>query len=239
MKNLVALQLKTGTNFEKNLSKLVKHIEKQENDSIILAPELFLTGYSYDNLERAASFTKKALKVLKYLSLNKTLSLTLMTQKNGKFYNTLYVFHYGNIIHTQSKNKLFTLNNEQKYFSQGDEKDIKIFKIGQLKIAALICFELRYTELWQQIKGCDIVFVPAMWGKLRKQNYETLTQALAVVNQCYVIASDSSNSEMAKSSAIITPFGDVIKNDSKKVIQSSFDPKEIKKMRRYLPVGIN
>jgi predicted amidohydrolase len=234
--NLIALQLKTGKNFDKNLAKLVKHINNQPNDSIILAPELFLTGYSYDKLEDAANFTNKALKVLKFLSNEKTIALTLVTKNKGKFYNTLHVFYQGKVIHTQSKHKLFTLNNEHQHFASGEKKDIKIFQVGDLKVASLICFELRFIDLWKKIQGCDIVLVPAMWGKLRKQNYETLTQALAVANQCYVIASDSCNEDMAKSSAIISPFGEVTKNDSKKVISSDFDLKQIKKMRRYLPV---
>ena len=31
------------------------------------------------------------------------------------------------------------------------------------KIATLICFELRFPALWEQIKGADIILNPAMW----------------------------------------------------------------------------
>jgi len=237
--NLIALQIKTSNNFEKNLSKLVKHIESSPKDSFILAPELYITGYSYDRLNEAATITKKAIKVLKFLSHDKIIALTMTTKKDGNFYNTFHIFHNGKILHTQSKAKLFVLNDERKYFTAGKEKDIKIINIAGLKVATLICFELRYIELWQKIQGADIILVPAMWGKLRKENYETLTKALAVANQCYVIASDSANEDMAKSSAIISPFGKVLKNDKKKVITCNYDDKEIKKMRRYLNIGIN
>jgi len=235
---LVALQLKTSKNFTKNLQKLVKHIKNQEENSFILAPELFLTGYSYDKLEEASKFSQKALKTLKFLSNEKTIALTLTVKENDNYLNMLHIFYKGKIIHTQAKHKLFTLNEEQKFFKKGDLKDIKPIKCDTLKVGSLICFELRFIELWERLKGCDIILVPAMWGKLRKSNYEALCQALAVANQCYVIASDSSNENMAKSSSIITPFGEVVKNDTKKAIKALFDPKEIKKMRRYLPVGI-
>lgn len=236
--DIVALQLKTSKNFDKNLSKLVKHIEKTSKNSFILAPELFLTGYAYDRLKEASKFTQKALKVLKFLSNDRTIALTMTTEKKGSFYNTLYIFHNGKVVHKQSKHKLFVLHDERKYFSSGDINDIKTIQINGLKIGALICFELRFIELWERLKGCDIILVPAMWGKLRKTNYETLTRALAVANQCYVVGSSSANENMAKSSAIISPFGDVVKNDSKKLICKQFDIKEIKKMRRYLHVGI-
>jgi predicted amidohydrolase len=78
-----------------------------------------------------------------------------------------------------------------------------------------------------------------MWGLLRKQNFESLTNALAIANQCYVIASNSSNESMASSSGIINPFGLEIRDDTKELISMEFDKKEIKKMRRYLNVGIS
>ena len=236
--NLISLQLKTSKNFDKNLSKLIKHIEKAPKGSFILAPELCLTGYAYDRLEKAAKFTTKAIKLLKFLSNNKTIALAMTTENKGSFYNTLHIFHNGRVIHKQSKYKLFIMHDERKYFTSGDREDIRIIDIGGIKVGTLICFELRFIELWERLKGCDLILVPAMWGKLRKENYEVLTRALAVANQCYVLASDSANDDMAKSSAIISPFGDVIKNDSKKVISGNFEAKEIKKMRRYLPIGI-
>lgn len=237
--DLISLQLKTSKNFEKNLSKLIKHIEKAPKGSFILAPELFLTGYAYDRLEKAAKLTEKAIKLLKFLSYEKTIALTMTTNHNNNFYNTLHIFHQGKIIHKQSKHKLFVLHDERKYFTSGNSNDIRIIEVDGIKIGTLICFELRFIVLWEKLKGCDIILVPAMWGKLRKQNFETLTRALAVANQCYVIASDSANDDMAKSSSIISPFGDVVKNDTKKVITATYDPKEIKKMRRYLSIGLS
>ena len=236
--NLISLQLKTSANFSKNLSKLIKQIENAPMNSLVLTPELFLTGYSYDRLEEASQITLKAIKVLKFLSYDKIISITMTTKKEKKFYNTSYTFYNGKIVHTQSKAELFVLDDERRYFTFGDKKDIKIFKVNGIKIAILICFELRFIDLIKKVQGADIILVPAMWGKARKENYETLTQAVAVLNQCYVVASNSANDNMAKSSAIITPFGKVIKNDNKKVITSIYDDKEIKKMRKYLNTRI-
>ncbi len=235
---LVTLQLKTSKNFDKNLQKLIKHIKNQEENSLILVPELFLTGYSYDRLEEAVKFCSKALKTLKFLSYDRIIGITLTTKNNGNYFNTFHLLSKGKVIHTQSKYQLFSLGDEDKFFKAGELKQIKPINLDGLKIGTLICFELRFTELWQKLKGCDIILVPAMWGKSRKEHYESLCRALAIANQCYVVASDSSNENMAKSSSIISPFGEVLKNDSKKVIKGFFDPKEIIKMRRYLPIGL-
>jgi len=236
--NLIALQLKTSNIFEKNLKRLKKQIIKSPNNSFILAPELYLTGYAYDKMDDAVSFSLKAIEILKELSLKKTIALTLVTKKKQKYFNTLHIFHKGKVVHTQSKAKLFVLNDERVYFTSGDEKDIKIVDIDGLKVATLICFELRYIELWKQIQGADVILIPAMWGLRRKQNFEILSRAIAVANQCFVIAVNSANDDMAKSSAIISPFGDVTKNDEKKLILCDANFKEIKKMRRYLNIGI-
>lgn len=236
--NLIALQLKTSNNFEKNLKRLVNQINNAPDNSLILAPELYLTGYAYDRMDDAVTISLEAIEVLKELSNKKTIALTLTTKKKKQYFNTLHIFHKGKIIHTQSKAKLFVLNDERVYFSAGDEKDIKIIDLDGLKVATLICFELRYIELWKKIQGADVILIPAMWGLRRKQNFEILTRALAVANQCFVIASDSANADMAKSSAIISPFGDVTKNDEEKLLLCDANFKEIKKMRRYLNIGI-
>ncbi len=236
--NLVALQFKTTSNFQRNLDKLILLINTTADESFILAPELCLNGYAYDRLDEATTISKKALDILIELSHNKTIALTLTEKQDTKHINTLYVFHNKKIVHTQSKHELFVLNDERKYFTAGSKDDIKIFEINGLKIACLICFELRFIEFWQKLQGADIILIPAMWGKLRKANFETLTQALAVANQCFVIASDSANDEMAKSSGIITPFGDTYRDDEKEILIQKIDLSEIKKMRRYLSVGI-
>ena len=149
-----------------------------------------------------------------------------------------HLFSNNKIAYTQDKVELFTLNDESKYFKRGSSKDIKIVKIDNIKIAVLICFELRFSNLWQQIKGCDIVLVPAMWGKPRKDNFIDLTKALAITNQCFVLASDSANEDMAKSSAVITPFGVDYRDDRSSKIQKDIDLQDIKKVRRYLNIGI-
>jgi len=237
--NLISLQITTSDDFELNLSLLLTLLEKQPSKSFIVSPELCLTGYAYERLEESVSITNKAIEELKKLSLEKTISLTMTTKKDNDFLNTLFIFHNGKIVHTQSKNRLFVLNDERVYFTSGEEEDIKIIQIGDLKVACLICFELRFIELWQKLQGADLIIIPSMWGKLRKQNFETLTRGLAVMNQCFVIASNSANDDMAKSSGIITPFGDQYRDDNQKVLEKTVDLKEIKKMRRYMQVGIN
>ncbi|MDX9901627.1 MAG: carbon-nitrogen hydrolase family protein [Aliarcobacter sp.] len=236
---LIALQIKTTSNFQENLTYLKDLINLCEVESLILAPELALSGFSYDMMEEAAQFSQKAIEEIKELSKDKTIALTFITKKENKFFNTLYIFHNLQIIHTQSKVKLFPLGNELEYFSEGNEEDIKIIEVNGIKIAILICFELRFPQLWEKVKGADIILNPAMWGLKRKDHYESISKALALVNQCFVIACNSADENMGKGSAIINPFGIVKKDDSKEIIEDIFDKNEIKKVRAYINIGLD
>ena len=238
--NLITLQIKTSQDFEKNLEELKNLIISCEENSIILAPELALSGFSYDRMEEASIFSLKAIEELKKLSQNKTIALTFIMKKDeNSFLNTLHIFHNQQIIHTQSKVQLFPLGDELEHFVAGDENDIKIIEIDGVKIATLICFELRFPRLWEKIKGADIILNPAMWGIKRKDHYESISKSLALVNQCFVIACNSADDNMAKGSAIISPFGNVIKDDSKIVLQTDFDKDEILKVRKYIDIGLS
>ena len=237
--NLIALQIKTSPSFEDNLIYLKNLIHSCEENSLILAPELALSGFCYERMEEASDFSIKAIEQLKQLSSNKIIALTFITKENEKFFNTLYVFHKQKIVHTQSKVQLFPLGNELEYFSPGEEEDIKIIEINGIKIATLICFELRFPRLWQKVKGADIILNPAVWGLKRKDHYETISKSLALINQCFVIASNCADENMARGSAIISSFGNVIKDDSKEIIKTVFDSNEIQKTRKYIDIGLN
>lgn len=237
--NLITLQVKTSETFQKNLEHLKSLILQCEENSIILAPEIVLSGFCYDRMEEASQFSIKAIEEIKELAINKTIALTFITKINDKFYNTLYVFHNQEILHTQSKVKLFPLGNELEHFEAGKEEDIKILDINGLKVATLICFELRFPQLWEKVKGADIILNPAMWGLKRKDHYETISKSLALVNQCFVIASNSADDNMAKGSAIISPFGNVLKDDDKEIIKVNANLSEIKKVRKYINIGLD
>jgi predicted amidohydrolase len=236
--NLTVLQTKITNDFDVNLQNLELLILNCKEQDFILAPELAVNGYSYDNMDLAVTYTQKAIDSFTKLSKNKTIAITLTTKENNKYYNTLHIFHNCKIIHTQSKHKIFVLNDERKYFEPGNIDDIKVIDINGVKVASLICFELRFIELWKQIQGADIILVPAMWGAPRKDNFETLCKALAIANQCFVMASSCANSTYAKGSAIISPFGKVVKDDIKEVVSKSINLKEITEMRNHLDVGI-
>jgi len=238
-KRLVSLCFTSSSNYEENLSKLISLIENSPKDAIIVAPEVCLTDYDYENFDKAIAFTAPAIEKLLLHVKEKTLILTLIEKNGDSVYNMAKVLHKGDIVYSQAKAKLFKFGDEHHYFEAGKEEDIQVFEIDGIKMGLLICFELRFKHFWKQLEGADIIAIPARWGKLRSQNFTSLTNALAIINQCYVIASDSSNDDFTAQSAIITPFGLEERNDSSELLSMPFEASEIKKMRRYMDVGIS
>lgn len=239
-KNLVALQFPYETRaLEENFSTLVSLIKASPKNSIIIAPELCLSGYNYQCLEQSATFSKKILPTLQALSCNKLIAFTLVEKKETQYYNNLKVFYNKEIIHSRAKSKLFPLGDEEKYFASQSTEKIEILEIEGIKLAFLICFELRFSELWKQIQGSDVICIPAFWGKQRKEHFRALSQTLAIVNQAYVIAANSADNSMASSSGIITPFGEEFRDDTKKLLQRTLNLQEIKKMRKYIKIGLS
>jgi len=235
---IFSLQVATSDNFEANTAHLLKLIANLPKHSIIVTPEVCLTGFAYDRMDEAVQAGLDALEQIKKISDDKIITLTTIAKEGDGFVNRTHVIYNGEILHTQDKVKLFPLGDEHLYFKAGNEEAMKIFEIDGIKFGILVCFELRFTELWLKLRGADIILNPSLWGKPRKQHYEILTRALAVANQCYVIASNSANSDMARSSAIINPNGQANSHDDHEVIEALFDPKEIKRIRRYINMGI-
>ena len=59
-----ALQLKNNLNYQKNLDKILHYLKELPKDALIVAPEVCLTDYDYDNLDKACEFSEYALDIL-------------------------------------------------------------------------------------------------------------------------------------------------------------------------------
>jgi omega-amidase len=234
---VISLEEKSTKEYEKNLAHLIEVIKCNESVKLIVAPEVFLSDFDYEQMEIAAHFSLHAMRTLeKALLPSQVLVLTLILQEENGYVNQAIMIANNRVVYRQNKSKLFTLGAEEKYFTAGKKESIKPFKVEGVTFAILICFELRFKELWKQIEGADIVIIPAMWGKLRKHHLQTLSKALAVMNQCYVVVSNSANETMGGGSAIITPDGKMTNSAKVKLskVSGEVNLKEVEKMRRYI-----
>ena len=235
---LCSLLFETTTEYKKNLQTLLDLIGQAGNNSLIVAPEVCLTAYDYDNFEAVLEFAPYAIESIKKASHNKIIIVTILEKRDGEVFNFAKIFHNGSVVYERAKAKLFRFGNEHKYMQEGSVDAFKIVEVDGIKIAVFICFELRFKELWQKSEGADVIAVPSWWGAIRTEHFKIFTQALALMNQCYVVASDSKNEECTGESGIIDPQGKAVRNEEKSLLCSPFSQKEIHLMRRYMDVGI-
>ncbi|WP_457746827.1 carbon-nitrogen hydrolase family protein [Sulfurimonas sp.] len=235
---LCSLLFETTTDYNVNLQTLLKLIEQTDEKSLIVAPEVCLTSYDYENMQEMLAFAPVAIEAIKKVSYNKIITLTILESRDGKVYNFAKVFHNGEVVYERAKAKLFRFGDEHKYMQEGSVDDFKIIEVDGIKLAVFICFELRFKELWQKSEGADVIVVPSWWGALRSEHFKSIVQTLAIINQCYVVASDSKNDECTKMSGIITPMGKADYNGNKPCLSVTYSQKEISLMRRYMDVGI-
>ncbi len=228
-----------GYSYEENLSTLLALIKQAPANAIIVLPELAVTNFDYDHFELAADYAEVITKKLLEAAGEQIIAATMIEKReDGKTYNVAKVFHRGEVVHEQAKVELFKFGGEHDYFAEGSESEITLFEVDGLRFGLLICFEIRFKQFWNTLEGADIMLIPAQWGKLRTQNFVSLTNALAIINQCYVVASDTNNSDTTGMSGIITPFGDEQRNGEMECLIETYEEKEVRKMRRYLDVGI-
>ena len=237
-KSLSSLLFKTAEDYEANLQTLLTLINATQENSIVVAPEVCLTAYDYDNFEEVLAFAPHAIEQIKKVSKNRTVILTIIEKRGEEVFNFAKVFHKGEVVYERAKARLFRFGDEHKYMNEGSDEAIKIIEIDGVKIAIFICFELRFKELWKLSEGADVIAVPSYWGVLRTEHFKSITQTLAIINQCYVVASDSEDEECTKMSGIITPQGEVQRNRNKPCLELEYKPKEITLTRRYMDVGI-
>ena len=235
---LCSLLFETTPDYNANLQTLLKLVNEASEKSLIVAPEVCLTAYDYDNFDAVLEFASVANEAIKKASYNKIIILTIIEKKKGEVFNFAKIFHNGEIVYERAKARLFRFGDEHNYMSEGSDEDIKIVEVDGIKIAIFICFELRFKELWQKSEGADVIAVPSYWGVLRTEHFEVITQALAIINQCFVVASDSLDAECTKMSGIIGPHGKVERNGNKPCLEVTYNKKEINVMRRYMDVGI-
>ncbi|MBA1433314.1 MAG: carbon-nitrogen hydrolase family protein [Epsilonproteobacteria bacterium] len=237
-RKLCSLLFETTPDYEHNLQRLLTLIDKAEENSIVVAPEVCLTSYDYENMSQMLAFAPHATEALKKASRSKIVIMTMLEEREGKVYNFAKVFHNGEVVYERAKAKLFRFGDEHKYMQEGSIDDFKVIEVDGIKIAVFICFELRFKGLWQKSEGADVIAVPSWWGVLRREHFRIFTQALALMNQCYVVASDSKNEECTALSGIIDPQGNEQRNGNVACLSKPYSKKEISLMRRYMDVGI-
>lgn len=188
---------------------------KKEGIAAIFLPEMSFTGFSM-NIALTQEEEKETVIFLKEAS--KEYGITIgagWVQKCGKKAKNHYsIVDHGIEILDYAKIHPFSYSGEDDYFEGGDS--LSVCKVGDFQTGALICYDLRFPEVFQILsKKCDLILVPANWPARRREHWMTLLSARAIENQCYIAGincvGEIGELSYSGDSRVINPNGEVLK----------------------------
>lgn len=210
---------------------------------LIILPEMFTTGFSMESEKLAESMSGPSIGWLLDQSNQLDLALTgsLIIEDQGHNYNRLVWVEPGLASpKTYDKKHLFSLANEHKHFSPGNQKLILEYKTW--KIALFICYDLRFPVWSRNTEAVDLMIYVANWPEKRSLAWKSLLPARAIENQCYVagvnrIGMDANQILYSGDSAVYDFEGNqILKLDNQDAIQTiELDQHQLQVYRRAYP----
>ena len=265
MLDIYLVQMEIAPNDKaKNFAKvreLASKIRKSADDSVpglIILPEMFATGYlplhpesaaedfSKNNAGETADFLYKLANetgcAIMGAGIEKSSESDAARDINEsqKLLNHSSVYIPGNTQEYARYDKRHPFFMEQKKFSAGDK--VSLFKIKDWNIAATICFDLRFPELYRDAvkAGARLITVQAAWPAARIAHWKTLLQARAIENQVYIAAVNGiGGPSYGGNSMIINPKGEIIASTDASfegIVHARIDSKSQEEYRKQFPV---
>lgn len=224
--------------FERKLS-----FVKEETDIVIL-PETFTTGFSMLSIDLAEKMDGESVKWMKKMAKEHKIRLigSLIIQENNNFYNRLLVVGPKGIEAQYNKRHLFTIAEEDKHYTPGEERVIWEFK--GWKFLLQICYDLRFPVFSRNQNDYDAAIYIANWPEIRNTQWKTLLRARAMENQAYIFACnrigvDGNMIAYSGDSAALDPMGDELINipaHEEGIFYSSMDKTFLENCRKKFPV---
>ncbi|MCZ1184145.1 carbon-nitrogen family hydrolase [Shouchella clausii] len=223
--------------------------EQLERPLTIVLPELWTTGYQLEDLgELAEEEGVETIAFLQQLARAHRIHMvagSIATKKDGGIYNTALVIDaQGKLVYTYDKVHLVPMLNEPAYM-QGGSVPPALFELDGVKMAVLICYDLRFPELARRLalEGAEVLFIVAEWPLARAMHWKALQQARAIENQFYLLSCNSVGShngtDYAGTSMVIDPWGEIIVEGSsteEEWLQCKVDFSKAAEVRERVPV---
>ncbi len=234
---------------ERNINSIKTMLQnlKYSSDLIIL-PEMFNTGFTKnsalaENIDGiTVSFMKEEAK-----KNNAVIAGTIAMKYHNDIYNMFVWVQPDDILYCFPKRHLFTPGGEHTLYKPGKEKPI--FNYKGWKILPLICYDLRFP-VWSKNKvnqnnelSYDLLIYTANWPTARDFHWQTLLQARAIENLCFVAGCnrtgiDGNNYSYKGNSLIIHPNGKILAtgNDAtQKAVHYTLSKTELISYRNSFP----
>jgi predicted amidohydrolase len=198
-----------------NIQKILNLVESIEYNSVIIFPEMTLTGFSMNSSLLAEEIPSSSSNFFSDIAKSKHSHVFagLITKDKDAFYNSLFHFDAaGNIKCEYRKIHPFTFAKENLHYCAGSK--ISITNIDKWKIGLTICYDLRFPELYRFYgkEKTHLIINIANWPITRIEHWKVLLKARAIENQCYIVGvnrvGSDSKVEYNGFSSVFDPMGE-------------------------------
>ena len=213
--------------------------------SLIVLPEMFATGFSLDlakTMQGAALDTEDFLRSLAMRHRCPVLGGIISPGADGRGRNESVTFAAdGALLARYAKQRPFSGAGESEVHEAGSSS--VLFQLGGFTIAPLICYDLRFPELFREAarRGADLFVVIAAWPVKRIEHWLTLLKARAIENLAFVIGVNRTGREprfeYCGRSVVVNPHGEIIGDagTSEWILRAEISPVEGATWRAEFP----
>lgn len=238
---------------EQNLRNFDEKLAKCTGSDIILLPEMFTSGCMMVKREAAvarkeqekiaASFEQVLEKMYQWAKRQKALVMgSTVYREEGKYYNRLLVVFPDGRVEYYDKRHCFRMGGENEYYSPGKRR--LVFEYKGIKVAAFICYDLRFPVWSRNVENYDLAVYVANWPASRRDVWTTLLKARAIENQCYVagvncVGTDKNGLYYAGDSMVLDAKGECMAGASEgkeEVLSTELNPDHLRIFREKFDV---
>lgn len=215
----------------------------EEGASLVVLPEMFATGFSMAS-ERVVGHAELVKKFVREQALRHGVwliaGIAARTEETA-FNEALVVGPNGGERLNYRKIHPFTLAGEHEAYGAGE--DLATVSVEGLRVTPLICYDLRFTELFRaSAAATDLFVVIANWPDRRSHAWRILLQARAIDCQAWVlgvnrVGTDDHGVPHRGDTALVDPMGEVVADLAweEGVVAGDVDARRVSEVRQRYP----
>ena len=182
---------------EENLAAFDVRVAACHGADLILLPEMFTSGCMMVKKAPEVAVAEKMQVAARYEDIwqmmltwaartDALVAGSTVYEENGRYYNRLIAAFPDGHCAYYDKRHCFRMGGENEHFSAGRQQ--LVFDFRGARIAAFVCYDLRFPVWCRNTQDYDIALFVANWPESRREVWKTLLKARAIENQAFVAA---------------------------------------------------
>ncbi len=175
---------------QQNLTRLGELLSDVTDSDLIVLPETFATGFAFDQPNVGEAENGPILAWMKQTAAKTGAvlvgSVAVNAEDGGKNANRLYWVTPTGEVSCYDKRHLFRMGDEHHHVVAGAKREV--FSLKGVRFLPNVCYDLRFPVWSRNQNDYDVMLNVANWPAVRRRIWDTLLQARAIENQCFVVA---------------------------------------------------